>query len=90
MIAFLSLFANTMMERYNKYMIKDGTVRRGTMESNIIIRNAKIEDAKEILNIYKYYVEHTSITFECETPSLEVFENRMRNVMQKYQRKFFV
>ena len=54
------------------------------MESNIIIRNAKIEDAKEILNIYKHYVEHTAITFECETPSLEVFENRMRNVMQKY------
>ena len=51
---------------------------------SINIRNAKLEDAPRILEIYTYYVENTVITFEYEVPSLEEFENRMRNTMKKY------
>ena len=47
---------------------------------SINIRNAKLEDAPRILEIYAYYVENTVITFEYEVPSLEEFENRMRNI----------
>lgn len=48
------------------------------------IRVAKPEDAKKLLNIYKYYVENTTITFEYDTPSVEEFENRIKNTLVKY------
>ena len=54
------------------------------METNITVRNAKLSDAPRILEIYTYYVENTVITFEYDVPSLEEFENRMRDIMKKY------
>lgn len=50
----------------------------------IKIRDARIEDAERILEIYDYYVKNTAITFEYETPSLEEFKQRMRNIMSRY------
>lgn len=50
----------------------------------IIIRNAKLHDAAILLEIYRPYVENTAISFECETPSLEEFINRMNKVKQRY------
>ena len=41
------------------------------------IRIAKLEDAKNLVNIYKYYVENTAITFEYEVPSVEEFRDRI-------------
>ena len=52
--------------------------------SEITVRDASLADAKAILNIYSYYVENTVITFEYTGPSLEEFQNRMRNTMKKY------
>lgn len=52
--------------------------------STVIVRDAKIEDAKRILEIYSYYVEKTAITFEYDNPALEEFESRMKNTMKKY------
>ncbi len=52
--------------------------------SEIIIRDACLEDTSRILEIYAYYVENTVITFEYEVPSLAEFEVRMKNVMEKY------
>ncbi|MDO5291331.1 MAG: GNAT family N-acetyltransferase [bacterium] len=49
-----------------------------------LIRVARIEDAKTLLEIYAPYVLHTAISFEYEVPSLEEFEERMRNVLCKY------
>ena len=48
------------------------------------IRIAKPEDAKELIEIYKYYVENTTITFEYETPTVEEFENRIKNTLVRY------
>ena len=48
------------------------------------IEFAKIEDAKEILKLYDYYIQNTAITFEVETPSLEEFENRIKNIQKRY------
>ena len=42
------------------------------------IRIATSEDARELLNIYKYYVDNTAITFEYDAPSVEEFENRIK------------
>lgn len=48
------------------------------------IRIATAEDAKELLSIYKYYVENTTITFEYDTPTIEEFKNRIKNTLVKY------
>ena len=50
----------------------------------ITVRNARLEDAERLLEIYAYYVESTAITFEYDVPSLSEFQNRMRNTMRRY------
>lgn len=50
----------------------------------IIVRNATIEDAGRILEIYDYYVKNTAITFEYDTPSLDDFKERMKKTMRRY------
>lgn len=50
----------------------------------IEIRYAKVEDATRLVEIYRYYVEKTAITFEYEVPSIEEFQQRMIHVMEKY------
>lgn len=50
----------------------------------ITIRDAKLEDAERILEIYAYYVLHTAITFEYDVPTLSEFQNRMTHTMEKY------
>lgn len=52
--------------------------------SQIKVRDAVMQDAERILEIYAYYVKNTAITFEYEVPSLSEFEERMRNTMKKY------
>lgn len=52
--------------------------------SEIQIRDARLEDAERILEIYSYYVEKTAISFEYEVPTLSEFQNRMRNITKKY------
>lgn len=48
------------------------------------IRIATSDDAKELLNIYKYYVENTAITFEYDVLSIEEFSGRIKNTLKKY------
>lgn len=50
----------------------------------IIVRDAKLEDASRILEIYAYYVEHTAISFEYDVPTLSEFQTRMTNTMKRY------
>jgi len=51
---------------------------------SVKIRNATLDDAKEILEIYAYYVKHKAISFECSVPSEKEFINRMKEVLAKY------
>ena len=48
---------------------------------NIVVRNARAEDAQALLDIYSYYVKNTAISFEYEVPSLEEFKDRMRKTL---------
>ncbi len=48
------------------------------------IRLATIEDVPRILEIYKYYVENTSISFEYDAPTLEEFKERYTTISKKY------
>ena len=50
----------------------------------IRIRTASLQDAKELLEIYRPYVEHTAITFEYTPPTEEEFAGRIRGVLSKY------
>nr|WP_200880595.1 GNAT family N-acetyltransferase [Clostridium drakei] len=54
------------------------------MMINVTMRMATKADAKEILNIYKPYVENTAISFEYEVPSVEEFTERINNILKKY------
>lgn len=51
---------------------------------DVTIRTATVHDAERLLHIYSYYVEHTAISFEYETPALEEFEMRIANTLKKY------
>ena len=48
------------------------------------IRVATEADPHELLEIYRPYVEHTAITFEYETPSVQEFAGRMRDVLKRF------
>ena len=48
------------------------------------IRNATLEDAPRLVEIYSYYVEKTAISFEYETPTVEQFQARMARTSKHY------
>lgn len=52
--------------------------------SEIKIREATKADAKDLLDIYEYYVKNTAITFEYDVPTVEEFEARIEHTMKKY------
>lgn len=54
------------------------------MQGKWSIREAKLEDAVELLAIYAPYVEKTAITFEYTVPSVAEFAERMQQVQQRY------
>lgn len=54
------------------------------MVINMKVRVAKIEDAAELLEIYRPYVEKTAISFEYEVPSLNEFKERIERTLKKY------
>lgn len=49
--------------------------------SDIIIRTATPEDAHGIWEIYRYYVEHTAISFEITLPTVEQIRQRIERVL---------
>lgn len=53
-------------------------------EKKINIRVATLDDAQDILNIYSYYVEHSSLTFEYDVPTLEEFKGRISKTLEFY------
>lgn len=53
-------------------------------QKQIFIRIATVDDAEDLLEIYKPYVEQTAITFEYDVPSLLEFRDRIKNTLLKY------
>lgn len=49
-----------------------------------IIRDARPEDAAELLAIYTPFVTDTTVTFELEVPSLEEFSRRVERTSARY------
>lgn len=57
----------------------------GTNEKDVIlIREATVDDAPRLLEIYAYYVENTAITFEYDVPSQEEFLGRIKRIRTRY------
>ena len=50
----------------------------------ITVRSARPDDAKEILEIYSYYVKNTAITFECTVPDEDGFRRRIEKTLENY------
>lgn len=49
-----------------------------------MIRNVTCEDAEKISEIYEYYVNNTSISFELVPPSVDEMKSRIKEYTQKY------
>lgn len=49
-----------------------------------MLRFVKPEDAPRLLEIYRPYVEHTTISFETEPPSLEEFQRRIATFSARF------
>jgi phosphinothricin acetyltransferase len=52
--------------------------------SKVEIRVATPKDGEALLNIYKWYIENTAITFETEVPTVEAFEQRIANTLARF------
>lgn len=53
-------------------------------EKKVNFRFATVEDASKILEIYKYYIENTTITFEYDIPTFVEFKERIKNTLLEY------
>lgn len=47
-----------------------------------LVRLATAADSQAILDIYAPYIEHTSFTFETETPSVQAFAERIESYLE--------
>ncbi len=54
------------------------------MNHTILIQPVKIENAAEILEIYKPYILNTAVTYEETVPSLEDFRQRIESISAVY------
>lgn len=54
------------------------------MNHSIVLRTAREEDAEEIISIYAPYVKNTAVSFEYETPSVQEFKKRIREILIDY------
>ena len=52
--------------------------------SSYNIRLATADDAEELLDIYRYYVEKTAITYEYEVPTVSEFKSRIEKVLEDF------
>lgn len=52
--------------------------------ADCFIRNASLEDAEVLLEIYAYYVLNTAISFEYDVPTIEEFRRRITETLKKY------
>ena len=50
----------------------------------MIIRSATTADAPRLLEIYSWYVDNTAITYECVTPALNEFTDRVSDTLKRF------
>lgn len=53
-------------------------------QQEVTFTGVRLTDAQALLQIYAYYVQNTAITFEYEVPSLDTFQTRIEQTLEKY------
>ena len=48
------------------------------------IRMTRAEDAEQIAGIYRFYTEHTAVTFDCVPPDARFFEEKIARTLARY------
>lgn len=54
------------------------------MNTELKIRDAELEDAERLVDIYAPYITETAVSFEYEVPTFDEFKERIKNIKQKY------
>lgn len=54
------------------------------MKTELKIREATIDDAQRLLEIYTPYIKETAVTFEYAVPDVDEFRERIKNIKEKY------
>ena len=54
------------------------------MTNDFKLREAHLEDAVRLVEIYSYYVLNTAVSFEYTVPTIEEFEDRISKIVEKY------
>ncbi len=54
------------------------------MSTELKIREATLDDAARLVEIYAPYIRETAVSFEYEVPTVDEFKERIKNVKEKY------
>ena len=52
--------------------------------SELVIRDARPDDAERLVHIYEHYVLNTAVSFEYAVPTVDEFKKRIENTLAKY------
>ncbi len=56
----------------------------GEYRKDIMFRKVSVDDAAELIKIYKPYVEGSAVSFELEVPTVDEMKEMIENVSSKY------
>ena len=54
------------------------------MNAELKIREACLDDAERLVEIYAPYITETAVSFEYEVPTVDEFKERIKNIKEKY------
>lgn len=54
------------------------------MNTQLKIREATLDDAASLVEIYAPYITETAVSFEYEVPSVDEFKGRIKSIKEKY------
>ena len=54
------------------------------MNTQLKIREATLDDAARLVEIYAPYITETSVSFEYDVPTVDEFRERIKNIKEKY------
>lgn len=54
------------------------------MNNELKIREATLDDAERLVEIYAPYITETAVSFEYDVPTVDEFKGRIKNIKEKY------
>lgn len=59
-------------------------IKMQTMNTELKIRDARLDDAQRLVEIYAPYITETAVSFEYEVPTVDEFKSRIKKIREKY------